>query len=381
MNRRAAPSGGGAFCVLGSKLVGVIIRSISHKFTRRDFIKLASLSLGAAAFKTLSPNDSRLAQPLSSLGRITIAKARVLNRPNRLADTIGFVERDEVVTVHRAVVGEGFYPHNHVWIEIPQGYVYSSWVQPVKNEPQTPLATLPPDGFFAEVNVPLTEARSIADPTATLVYKLYYSTVFKIDDIATDPSGAIWYHILDDQNSNYWAIGQHLRPVTADEIAPISPNVTDKRIVADVKTNWLSAYEGKTEVFRTRIASGASFFEPDGSEHAGINAGGVYAIYTKRISRHMAGGVYPNGFDLPGIAWVSYWHAGAAIHSTYWHNDYGRPRSHGCLNCTPEAAKWLFRWTTPEVSYDPGDITVTWPGGTHVEIEGVPPPLEDDSAG
>lgn len=372
---------------------------MTRKLTRRDFLRLSSITLGAAAFTTLSPTDLRLAQPQTSLGRITLNKARVLNRPNRLGETAGYVERDQVVQIYRAVVGEGFYPHNHVWTEIPEGFVYSSWVQPVKNEEQTPLTILPEGGFYAELCVPYTDAHAGPDPNSAFVHfnvdsaadpstypifasRIYYSSVYKIDKIETASDGSVWYHIEDDQNSPFWALGKHLRIITPEEIAPISPDVSNKSVVANVKTHWLSAYEGKTEVYRTRIASGASYFEPDGSEHAGINTGGVYNIYTKRITRHMAGGVFPNGYDLPGIAWVSYWHAGAAIHSTYWHNDYGRPRSHGCLNCTPEAAKWLFRWTTPEVLYHVGDTTVEWADrGTSVEIAGTPPPLADDAVG
>ncbi len=58
-------------------------------------------------------------------------------------------------------------------------------------------------------------------------------------------------------------------------------------------------------------------------------------------------------YDLPGVPWVSYltdW--GIAFHGTYWHNDFGNPRSHGCINMTPDAAKWLYRWTQPFVPYD-----------------------------
>jgi lipoprotein-anchoring transpeptidase ErfK/SrfK len=40
---------------------------------------------------------------------------------------------------------------------------------------------------------------------------------------------------------------------------------------------------------------------------------------------------------------------GISFHGTYWHNDYGRPHSHGCINLAPQAAKWLFRWTRPSV--------------------------------
>jgi lipoprotein-anchoring transpeptidase ErfK/SrfK len=56
------------------------------------------------------------------------------------------------------------------------------------------------------------------------------------------------------------------------------------------------------------------------------------------------------GFDLPGVPWVSYFTSnGVAFHGTYWHNDFGVPHSHGCINLTPEAAKWVYLWTTPAV--------------------------------
>ncbi len=353
-----------------------------RKFSRREFLKLSSIAIGAAALPTLSPTDLRLGQTLTRLGRVTIRKAQVINRPNRLGERVGYKERDDVLEIYRAVVGEGWYPHNHVWFEIAEGYIYSSLVQPVKDELQTPVTTFPAGGFYGEVSVPYTEARAAADPKAEIAYRLYYSAVFKIDKIAAATDGGMWYHVEDDQNGNFWAQGQHVRLVQPEEITALSPDVTEKRVVTNVETNWLSAYEGKTEVFRTRIASGATFFEPGGSQQATLTPGGVHPIWSKRISRHMAGGAAPNGYDLPGVGWVSYFSSGgASIHSTYWHNDYGRPRSHGCLNCTPEAAKWLFRWTTPEVEYIPGNITVTWPGGTAVEIEGTPPPLDADQGG
>ena len=45
-------------------------------------------------------------------------------------------------------------------------------------------------------------------------------------------------------------------------------------------------------------------------------------------------------YDLPGVPWVSYFHWwGVSIHGTYWHNDYGEPHSHGCINL-PSATAW-----------------------------------------
>ena len=65
---------------------------------------------------------------------------------------------------------------------------------------------------------------------------------------------------------------------------------------------------------------------------------GNYAIYRKRRSQHMRGPDY----DLPNVEWVSYFYQGYALHGTYWHNNFGRPMSHGCVNMTNADAKWFY---------------------------------------
>ncbi len=54
------------------------------------------------------------------------------------------------------------------------------------------------------------------------------------------------------------------------------------------------------------------------------------------------------------------------LHGTYWHNDVGKPRSHGCLNLSPQAAHWVYRWTAPAVPLD----EATWADeyGTRVDV-------------
>ncbi len=73
-------------------------------------------------------------------------------------------------------------------------------------------------------------------------------------------------------------------------------------------------------------------------------------------------------YNLPGVPWCSFFTgAGNAFHGTYWHNDYGRPRSHGCVNLPTESAKFIFRWTLPNVPPDVPYLHV--PGqGTKVQI-------------
>ena len=54
--------------------------------------------------------------------------------------------------------------------------------------------------------------------------------------------------------------------------------------------------------------------------------------------------------------WIAH---GQAIHAVYWHNNFGIALSHGCVNCLPDDAKWIWRWTNPVVGYYPGELTVT----------------------
>jgi lipoprotein-anchoring transpeptidase ErfK/SrfK len=83
----------------------------------------------------------------------------------------------------------------------------------------------------------------------------------------------------------------------------------------------------------------------------------------------MAGGTNEAGWDLIGIGWTALFVGeGVALHSTFWHNNFGEPMSHGCVNLSPEDAKWIFRWTLPVVPYDTGDITIVGEGSTKVVV-------------
>jgi len=59
--------------------------------------------------------------------------------------------------------------------------------------------------------------------------------------------------------------------------------------------------------------------------------------------------------------------AGAAVHGAYWHNDFGHPRSHGCVNVLPKAAQWVYRWTMPAAAYEDALLEVN-SGGSPVIV-------------
>jgi lipoprotein-anchoring transpeptidase ErfK/SrfK len=68
---------------------------------------------------------------------------------------------------------------------------------------------------------------------------------------------------------------------------------------------------------------------------------GIFRIYSKRIKQRMRGADY----DLPNVPYVMYFRRGGyALHGVYWHNQFGRPMSHGCVNLPTHVAAWLYRW-------------------------------------
>jgi lipoprotein-anchoring transpeptidase ErfK/SrfK len=202
--------------------------------------------------------------------------------------------------------------------------------------------------------------------------RYYYSQVVWVDDIKTGSDGQVLYRVdtkFGTYGDFFWAAAEGFRPISADEIAPIDPDVENKKVVVNVTRQTLACYEGKTEVHFCRVSTGAKFDYLGNAVDKWSTPLGPHPIYRKLISLHMSG---ETTGDWPAVPWTSLITGeGVSVHSTYWHNDYGVPRSHGCVNASPEDAKWVFRWTFPHVNYLPGDLDVSnkWPPvGTIVEV-------------
>ena len=76
---------------------------------------------------------------------------------------------------------------------------------------------------------------------------------------------------------------------------------------------------------------------------------GTFTVFKKTPSRYMQGPlpgfVDRQAYDLPGVPWNLYFtQGGAVIHGAYWHNSFGKPYSHGCVNLPPQQAKKLYNW-------------------------------------
>jgi lipoprotein-anchoring transpeptidase ErfK/SrfK len=143
--------------------------------------------------------------------------------------------------------------------------------------------------------------------------------------------------------------------VRADQVVRIDPAekmpswavAEQKWIDVSILKQSLVAYEGTKPVYATLVSTGADGLGDPKETHSTIQ--GVFRIHTKHVSATMDGDDVGDEFDLRDVAFVQYFTEGYALHAAYWHDDFGTPRSHGCINLAPRDAAWLFEWTTPEV--------------------------------
>ncbi len=116
-------------------------------------------------------------------------------------------------------------------------------------------------------------------------------------------------------------------------------------IDVDLASQTLTAFEGSTPVFVTLVSTGRG---KEGSETA--TPTGLRRVWAKLRSTTMANVEDEDAaghYSLEEVPWVLFFDKGVAIHGAFWHRDFGRERSHGCVNLAPKDAAWLFNWAGP----------------------------------
>ncbi len=111
----------------------------------------------------------------------------------------------------------------------------------------------------------------------------------------------------------------------------------EKWLAVDVSEQLLHAYEGKRLVRVVPCSTGVK----------NNTVPGRYRIQWKRRMQTMR--MRRGRLRVEDVQWVMYYHRqeGIAIHTAYWHQDFGKPVSHGCVNLPSEDARWVFEWTAP----------------------------------
>lgn len=156
------------------------------------------------------------------------------------------------------------------------------------------------------------------------------------------------------------------------ESDPIDPE-TQKRIEVDLAAQRLYAYDGDTLVFNFLISSGKWGRTPTGT----------FQIWSKFRYTKMEGGskALHTYYYLPNVPYVMFFYndevpkmRGYSIHGTYWHDNFGHPMSHGCINMKTEEVAMLYDWAHPVLVNGKKSTLATKDNpGTEVIIYGIAP--------
>ncbi|MBL8683316.1 MAG: L,D-transpeptidase [Myxococcales bacterium] len=162
-----------------------------------------------------------------------------------------------------------------------------------------------------------------------------------------------------------WARADHLRWI-APEPPPSRVDLArrERWIDVDVSTQTLIAYEGAEPVYATMVSTGG---ERSPTQPGVFRIWGRYVAHTmdNTESAHL-----PNHFRLGDVPYVQFFDDDRGLHGVYWHDQFGTPRSHGCVNLSPRDARWLFRFTAGQLR--PGWISraMAEGEGTIVRVRG-----------
>jgi len=318
--------------------------------TRRDFLKLLPLSLAGAYLPSAWQDDLLISSSAIMRGRVARKSINLHAQPDPLSSVLGKLQRDEILTLEDEIISPSGPQENPRWYRMAGGYVHSAYLQRVDRAlPSQPISQVPEGGWLAEVSVPYTQTLYQNRLGAWVpLYRLYYQSLHWVTGIVTGPDGSLYCRLVDEWlRVAYLASVSHLRLLTMDEIEPISPDVPagKKQIEIWLQSQRLAAFEGRRQVFEAPVSTGVKYKEtPEG----------VFSVNRKCPSKHMGDGGLTSkldAYELPGVPWASFFtDTGVALHGTYWHDNFGVPMSHGCVNLRISDARWLFRWCTPVYS-------------------------------
>ena len=235
----------------------------------------------------------------------------------------------------------------HYWRTLSNGYV-----------PYDRLSTVRWPSFRGKV----VDGTTVSLPAAYVVVETA-STYRKTDDGRMRRSGQASFHdffratgVEQINDKEYVAIEGDLyierravRYVTPITELPDGLAEGEKWIDVDLAAQTLVAYEGNRPVYVTLVSTGRILVVND-PELDRRTPPGDYRITSKHVATTMDGDSAVDGpYSIEDVPYVMYFQLAYALHSAFWHNRFGRTKSHGCVNLAPLDAKWVFEWTAPHV--------------------------------
>lgn len=346
-----------------------------NNITRREFLKISLLALGAlaAAPRPNLPLPDGEPAPVGT-ARVTVAEIPLYVNPNPASRRLGKLRRDQIIDLWEVVRSKNGPSRNPVWYRIQDGWVHSAHLQRVDHQHLNPLV-VQPEGSRAvgEITVAYTQSlRPDRQGGWHPCYRLYYQSTHWVTGVRQGPDGSDWYDLRDERLQVVYCVpAAHVRLLKESDYAPLSPDLplSAKRIEVSISDQVLRAYEYDQLVREFKVSSGLPQYGDPINDIPTETPTGTFHVSVKWPARHMGNGYLTDdleAYELPGVPWNMFFHeSGYALHGAYWHDNFGIRMSHGCVNIPPAESLWLFRWTDPV--YTPGKY-YTQGKGTVVNI-------------
>ena len=267
-------------------------------------------------------------------GVVTATSLNVRARPGVAASNppIGTLYSGAAVTVYAMgnVGGE-------IWYRIGENrWVLGKWVRLLEAARSTfEMAVVAPTATAASTQLPVgwvvadtlnVRARPGVGTDNPAVGQLAHNQAISILE-ERSLAGSRWFRIAEGQ----WIEGKNIG-VARVKPRPASIGAAERWVGVCLAEQTAVAYEGDRPVYAALIASGLP---------GTPTVQGIFRTWLRLDTGKMSG----PGYYLEDVTWTCYFYSGYSLHTAYWHDAFGRPRSHGCVNMSPHDAWWIYQWS------------------------------------
>ena len=182
-------------------------------------------------------------------------------------------------------------------------------------------------------------------------------------ELVRGPKGMYWH-----TRDGFYVRNDQLTVMKQRTDRPKGVGKSDSWIEVRITWGTLVAYEGDTPVFATAISPGQDGITQRSQGHTSKQ--GLYTIGWKLYSANMSGVEKKAPWAVDEVPFVGYYKDSFGLHGAWWHDDFGRPKSHGCINMAPADAQWMWRWFRPEMPEGWYAVASYYPEvkGTYVDV-------------
>lgn len=290
-----------------------------------------------------------LAQPTTSVDVVNplVAASPVIHTIAR-GESLAIIARQYGITVDEILIANNIVNPDRIYA----GQELQIWTAELSADPASSLAeTAPaePEVVITEPEVVITEPEAALPVLPTPVPVTTTHIVLEGEYLSgiARRYGLNWTLIAEangitDPNTIYAGMELRIPDATALVYGEIAASVAvvpapavgvGREIVVDLSSQMTYAFEDGGLQYSALSSTGLP---------ATPTVQGDYKIYIKYDAQRMTG----PGYDLPGVQWVMYFYQGYALHGAYWHNNFGNPMSHGCVNLRNEDALWFYNFAS-----------------------------------